>query len=545
MKKVSPRRRKGKYHMHATKTPQHTLLPGHLVPGRNLAFCVIILLFVTTNIGAAFFQLRGLPASQMGLNMFGYQVGVLSTVFLLDFLVRDEASLAAIPRTAVSLLLLLPPLYSLLYFRMGSFIGTPLGNVSLMFLWGMALAVSLRFFFRHTPSKYQTLYLGIAMSAGHLCWALIMPIAGGITPDAVVHLAAKERFLTFLNMARAVTCAVAALFVWKLAGMRASTLSPGRAIPTGTKQDGSGEQMTRGVFVWRVLCLLLPSILCCIMNGFMGYLFMARLRPQASLLEFVHLGMALLFPLLALVVARKGVNSLRFFLGGAALCFAFSPLVLLPSAQTGLAHAIFLICATAQQVLLFAAMLALARFLPFTRHPALLPCLPWLAYFFSLVGSIVAAKVLPSFGLPPLTGVCVVAALCVAVIPLMLRAFPLPEALPEELPESGEEYLPEELPARPNSTGPLAEPPARWEEYLPQMSGDAQKIAAFAVAFDLQKREIQVLEGIARDISPEQHSQELDISEKTIRYYQTRLFQKTGRASRRRLAVFFRTWEQE
>jgi Response regulator containing a CheY-like receiver domain and an HTH DNA-binding domain len=535
--------------MHTTKIPQDTLLPGHLVPGRNLAFCVIILLFVTTNIGAVFFQLRGLPASQVGLNMFGYQVGVLSTVFLLDFLVRDDASLAAIPRAVVAFLLLLPPLYTLIYFHVGSFIGTPLGNISLMFLWGMTLAVSLRFFFRHTPSKYQALYLGLAMGAGHLCWALIMPMAGGIDPESVVHLAARHRFLDFLNMARALICAVAALLVWKLAGMRASTLSPGRARPaptaTAVSQDGGGEQMVRRVFVWRVLCLLLPSILCCIMNGFMGFLFMARLKPQASLLEFVHLGMALLFPLAGLVVARKGVNNLRFVLGGAALCFAFSPLVLLPSAQTVLAHAIFLICATAQMVLLFAAMLALARFLPFTRHPALLSCLPWLTHFFSLVGSIVAAKVLPFFGLPPLAGVCVVAALCVAVIPLMLRAFPLPEALPEKLPERGEEYLPEELAARPNSTGPSAEPPARWEEYLPQMSGDAQKIASFAVAFDLEKREIQVLEGIARDISPERHGQELGISEKTIRYHQTQLFQKTGQTSRRRLAVFFRTWEEE
>ena len=471
-------------------------------------------------------------------------------------------------RAALVFFMVLPAFFCLVYFRFMPLSGTPFVNVFLSSLWGVTQAVTLRLFFRHAPPEKQALYLGIAMGVGHVCWSLITPMAGGLEPDSPFFAASGERFFSFLNLARGLICLAASALVWKLTGPgpvqsdsatreetdTAVTPAAGSGAGDGLKPDfapagcsdsgpcsvpgfvpdsrpepgpesGPGSLPAREL-VRRAFFLLLPLALCCALNGVIGYLFLSRLQPSAMSLEYAHLAMTVFFPLAGLLVSRKGADSLRFFLGGAAICFVAAPLSFPASAPVWLTQAVYLACAAGLQALLFAGMLALARLLPYTRRPALLLCLPWMCYLFSVAGRIAAAKLLPNLGVSSLAAACALAVLCAASVPLLRRAFPLPEP-----------------PAAPATPLPPLAPPG--QATAPDAAARNAKLAAFTAAFSLSGREAEVLHAIIRQLPMERICAEMGISERTVRFHQTGLFKKTATLNRRRLALFFSAWKPE
>jgi DNA-binding CsgD family transcriptional regulator len=379
----------------------------------------------------------------------------------------------------------------------------------------MSLPVAMRLFFLRTRSGSQALFFGIAVSAGHLCWSLLAPLVAHMSaaPETLAG-GLGNRYLPLLNIARN----LAQLLFTGLCLYLARPEAAG-----GIKTDRAPHQgrFPAQRFGW----LLLPFLACFFLNGFTGYLFFPRVMGRGLYTEYMHLALVLLIPLAGLWLSRQGDAALFRLLGSAALSFAVFPLLLFlpePGAIPPWAsQAVFLICAPAQQILLYGGVLAFARFAQASRVPALAISTVWLAAFVSVPGRLLAGRLVPALGLSLFPAVCVLAALCLLSLLALRKAFPLPEPPAEEIP-----------PDRPlsgaGSIGALA---------------DKGKLAAFAGAFGLSGREIQVLDGLLRQQPLERISGELGVRESTVRYHQTGLFKKTGQGNRKLLTLFYAAWK--
>lgn len=445
--------------------------------GQTAAFLALALFFVSYNTSAVFFQLRGVPAGHLGLSLLGYLAGLLLSALAFDRLDRKGVWQSAgrdgrAARAALLAWLLLPGLFCLVSFQAIPYSATLLLNIFQPFLWGAGLPVAHRLFFRHVAPGRQALLFGLAVGAGHLCWSLLMLPAGVLTASGAAGLT-ETHILPFLNLLRALSNGGFALLAWRL-------VCSWRNKTTGAAERDALEHASPGPVPARDVAadlarLLLPFALCFLLSGLLGYLFASRLLGRGPYAEYMHLGLALLFPLFGLAISRKGGSVLTGLFCAAVFLFGLAPLAAFrPSPGLG-GQALFLACAMAHQVILSLGSLALARFAPRTRHPALVLSLAWLVSFAGIPGNFAASRLLPFLGVPPLTVAAALAALCI------MSLWPLRRVL------SREDFRPAGAPAVPVSTPePYTEGilPVGGMPVVPERSAssEAGQVAASAAA---------------------------------------------------------------
>jgi DNA-binding CsgD family transcriptional regulator len=522
---------------------------------------MLAMFYFTYNIGAVFFQSRGVPSGQTPTSLLGYLAGVLLGALAFDALERRMARRAydsADGRSEVVLCacllaaLLLPGLFCLFSFLIVPYTGNLALNTLQPLLWGATLPVALRLFFRHTEPRRLAMFFGIAVGAGHLAWALLMPmalyftdgsvIAGttGASGAAILTDALHTRFLSFLNVARTLSNSAFAALTWLL--IRPEPCPEVRQV---FEPDGlSGTGATEGN-AGRIARLLLPQILCFTVSGILGYLFFSRMLMRGAYADYMHLGLAALFPLCGLLLSRHGPGLLRQFLCLSTLCFAAAPLLMRPDSPPDLIQGVFMVCAAGQQALFFFATLALSHFTPYTRHPTLTLILGWLAAFAAVPGNLLASRLLPALGLSPYPVVWILAGLCLLSLLLLGRVFPLPEAPTAAGASTAQPLLsPETL-----SPEQFEDESSRLESVrLEALRLEALRLEAesrrraFAAAHELSFRETEVFDSILRGQERAAIAGELGISEATVKFHIKNILKKTGQLNRQRLLRFYTGW---
>ncbi|MDR2054884.1 MAG: helix-turn-helix transcriptional regulator [Desulfovibrio sp.] len=507
--------------------------PSSSARQRHLAAVLMLALFyVTHNIGAVFFQARGVLAGHTSASLLGYLAGVLLGALAFDALERRMARKpdgrgGAALHACLLAALLLPGLFCLTSFLIVPYSANLALNALQPLLWGATLPVALRLFFQHAEPERQALFFGIGVGAGHLAWALLMPLAlsfadgsviagtAGTFGAAVLTDALHTRFLPFLNMARVLSnCAIAAL-AWYLVRF-APCPEPYPEVRQAFEPDGHRElgDAARPGGAGRIFRLLPPLILCFTVSGMLGYLFFARMLARGIYAEYMHLGLVALFPLCGLLLSRHGTALLRPLLCASVLCFAAAPLLQRPDSPPALIQGMFMVCSAGQQALFFFGALALSRFTPYTRHPALTLSLPWLAAFAAIPGNLLASRLLPALGLSPYPAVWGLAGLCLLSLFVLRRAFPLPvaAALQQE------------------------------DKETPAAMDNAVKLAAFVTAFRLTAKETEVMAALSAWVEPASIAQSLGLSERTVRHHLTNIGRKVGTTNRKGLELFYAAW---
>ena len=502
---------------------------------RLMGILVPALFYVAHNVGTMLFQARGVPQEQGGAAVAGYFLGIVAGAFGLTFLERrrewsDPGRRGAFLRGAFLAVMLFPAVFCQISFQLAGYAGTPFLNAFQPFLWSLSLPVALRFFFAHVRPGRQALFFGLAIGIGHLCWALLTPLAGvgGL----------EERHLLFLNTTRSIAGVAMAVLCWQLSGMSASSGVPQRGEGKPDEALGSGKGDTEydpgrkpipasyggGTSKW--YWLLLPFLACFFLNGFMGYLFFPRLLGRGLYPEYMHLALAVLFPIAGLCVMRWGNAAFISMICVSALSFAVFPLLLfLPEANRAsgwTSQAAYLVCAAAQQVLLFCGALVFTRFA--VRSPVLGACTVWLAASIAIPGRLMASSLLPALSLPVFPVACVLCFLCAASLAALRMAFPLPPLSEEKT---------------------LASVPAVGADADAPTVADRTKQSAFVVAFDLTRRESELLEALIGNQDMEEWRAARGVSPHTVKFHIRGLLKKTSMSNRQRLMHFYAAWQPE
>lgn len=202
------------------KTTTAQTIPGAPQQPR-LALAILALLFIIYNAGSLFYILRGAPAGQLPLALPGYFAGLLLAALGMDVFIRRLATARGRERTVLLavffLFLLLPGAFCLVSFQITGYSGTLLTNTIHLTLWSFPLPVALRLFFLHTASHDQPLQYSVAVGAGHLCWALLIPLTWFSGTAVGLDAGGPEsRVLPFLNFTRCLACALLALLSFRL-----------------------------------------------------------------------------------------------------------------------------------------------------------------------------------------------------------------------------------------------------------------------------------------------------------------------------------------
>lgn len=477
--------------------------------GKSLAISVLALFYLAHNLGTVLFQARGVPQGQSGGAVIGYFAGVALGVLGMAFLEGrrgwgEPGKPGAALRALLFAGLAFPGLFCLISFWLAGYGGTPFLNTFQPLLWAMSLPVALRFFFANIRPGAWALYFALAISAGHLCWSLLTPLVGAAGPGALAG-NSENPHLAFLNVTRSLLCFAFSFLCWKLAGLEARFGRPGYAGRGACRPSVSDGRESPGR---RFFLLLLPFLACFFLNGFSGYLFFPRLLGRGLYPEYMHLFLTLAFPLLGLWVTRRGDQALFRLLAAACLIFASLPLLLFLPLPLPALQGVYLVCAVAQQLLLFCGALAFARFARSPRQCTLLASMVWLATTVAVPGRLLASHLLPSLAAPPLAAACLLAALCALALLPLRRAFPLP-----------------------SPPGPRA--------------ADAGKLAAFAAAFGLTRRESELMALVAEGAESERIRRELGVSENTVKYHMRGLLQKCVVPNRQQLLHLYTAWKQD
>lgn len=494
-----------------------------LLKRQMLAIIAQVLFLVVYNLGTVFYQMRGVPAGQALGSFFGYFSGILAGGLGMSFFSRSETwmqSGMAGKRLRLFFFgaLLFPGLFCLLSFSVTGFAGNVFFNAFQPFLWSLSLPVSLYLFFRHLPARQQALFFAIALSAGHICWALLVLLFSH-TPDMAAGVMAAPsgeagRILYFLNTARCVLSFLFAFLCWRLVELEAGQqdgISPGARWLIGTRLAEAEHKRNQRPRL--LLLLLAPFLVCFFLNGFVGYIFFPRYLPRGAFPEYMHLALACIFPLLGLSIMRRGGTTLLWLISGCVLLYLVLALLSLGPVQGGFRSAVFLISASVQQVFLYLGALAFAGLIEGSRFPALTAAAVWIAASMSMLGRFSATVLIPALDLPVFAVACFLACLCVASLPLASKAFPLPE--------------PPETPA--NRGIPI----------------DPEKHASFSTAFGLTVRESELLEGLNLGLGDNALQQWMGITEHTVKYHLRGLLRKTGQPNRNRLLQFYLLWKPE
>ena len=470
-----------------------------------LGVVALTLCFILLKVSTAFFRLRGAPETIALLNLLGFLAGIAFSAVLLPLWTRrlpGAPAQSGLPawRGAFILLLLFPPLYSTALFFITRFAPHAPGDTLQALCWGIYLPVCLYLFFSRVPPKSQALWFGFAMGLGNLFWAIGTPFleqSAGIDLDAED----RERILIFLLLLR--NGVVLLLTGVALLMLRRPTPCNLPAAPENTHAARPGRQ----------LCLLLaPVALLYFLNGFGSFVLQKPLAPVSPYAEILNLLMVFLFFMLGLAVLHRKAL-LPHLYAAAILCLALLPVLRLfpevvPGAIPNLAAEL------GEQVVLFCVVLALGRLafgFPF-RFPALVCC----GAYFSLLALIPGR--LAAMGTKALSGEAVIPCLLLIVGLCALSAFAQLRAFPLPLP-----------------TAPRPEPP--------HPEGTARKSLAFAAAFGLTQREAEILHSVLAGREQAGIAAELGISERTVRFHLGGLLKKTGMPNRKRLLLFYASWQ--
>lgn len=393
----------------------------------------LVLFFVTHNISSVFYQIRGVAPEQFALSVIAYYMGLLCSALALDALEQRTACSAtarSLLRVGVPAILMFTSLFCLVSPALteASFRGNRVLNTLQPFLWALFVPVAFRLFFQHVPPRSHGLFFGLAVGAGHLCWALLTPLVH--SPEAVSVTASGvtvNSYLPFMNSARSIFgigFAVVAALLFSQAGPAAPAVPPGRTAQPAA--ECPGRILPPVSFTPHLRYLLPPLALCFFLNGLLGYLFFARLRAHGMFPEYMHLGLMLFFPLMGLLCSRMGDRVLLYLLAAAAFAFTASPLLTVFLPESPWYQAIFLACSIGHQALVFGGTLVCGRFSITGAHPALTASSVWLCSGIAIPGMLLARAGLPDSGASPFIYMLALLALYMAGMRLLRRVFPLP-----------------------------------------------------------------------------------------------------------------------
>lgn len=412
-------------------------------------------------------------------------------------------------------------------------------TVSWGFLLPLAVAIclflplGLYLFFTAVPAERQGLALGSAIAAGELVWVAVLPLlhlflSSSHRPEPVLHL---FKFLGFC------AAGAGACFALTLIGSAAPPPEPAQSAgKPGAGAARLAESVTpagKRTLGW----LFLAGAFYHTLFGLL-LLDMPRASDSPHFFEDHYFLLLFLAPVAGFLLdkALSGKNGLPgalespesrkprerglalFVLAGVAL-----PVVLVPVLGFVTGHGLFSGLSVPllgiRQVFLLTILVVTARLAVRSPYFPLLGSCAWGLMLLHLVGfwlgGLLAAQ--------PVGQHLAAFALAFGCILCLWRFMRIAAALPH-----------------------LREAPVlRTGDDTPPVPDDPAKLAAFAEAFALSGREVQVLEGAIRDIPLETLRQSLGISESTVRFHQTGLFKKTGQRNRRRLVLFFRAWKPE
>lgn len=476
---------------------------------------VLALFYVVYNVGTVYFQARG--AAGLGSPVLaGCFAGMFIGAVWFGFL-RAKNRLKRVEGQAVLLCsLLLPSIFSQISFWVDGYKGSFLINIIQPLLWLIPLPVALSFFCRHAPRRNQPLYMGMAISAGHLCWLLLTPLTSTASTPAPLELEMTERFLPLLGLVRNLAGVVLAFACWWLARMEAGLPAPK---PATDNKTGSGD-FAPVVTPTQLLQAALPFLGCFVLNGFAGYLFFPRITEHSANAEYAHLFLFVFFPVAGFFLARRGNAFLVRLLGVAVICMAAAPLLLEPRLPETLAPIAYVAGSCAEQIVLFCGVQASLRFAPaFNFHPLCYVAV-WIISAISIPTRILGnwLKISPSApGFPILAGALLFC--CAFSLLLFKRSLPSCALQPEQDADL---------------------PPA-----APLFFADNDKLHAFAAAFGLTNREKDVLCGIIAGRNRAGISASLGISDSTVKFHTGGLLKKTAQTNSRNLSHFFSLWKSQ
>ncbi|MDR1686968.1 MAG: helix-turn-helix transcriptional regulator, partial [Desulfovibrio sp.] len=362
---------------------------------------------------------------------------------------------------------------------------------------GIFLPLGLALFFRAAPSGREGFFYGLIMAFGELLWVTLFPLLGGVFADPAPNGQAFHLFtLNCLILGGTGLCLGATLYAL---GNRET----GGHTPAGEDKIPEASEGTRAALLW-------------IFGAGAGLFLITGLETGMALpktaLRPGLVGPPYFLPLLFLPLAGRMLDGekpgrLMLVLVPACLSLPF----LGPAQANGLLDPLTLFCllSVTRQTLLLAVLTACARLM---KPHRLLPLLLTLAHCLHLMQPVGALPrgLLSAFP----NGVFAVALLLAVGTACCLWRF---RRLLEEKPKLWE------LPPAKNTT---SEP-------------DMGKFHAFAAAYDLTKREQELLLGLIRGKSLEDLARELGVALSTVRYHQTGILKKAGMSSRSKLLRCF------
>ena len=542
-------------------------------------FLVLALFFVSHNISSVFYQIRNVDGAHYQGSVIGYFCGIAVSALLIGHIcaLRSGGAFSrAASHAGLLFITLLPALISLAspFLLTEGYAGNALINTLQPGLWAMQLPLALYLFFRYTPPLQQAFYYCLTLCAGHLCWSLLIPLAHmGALVGAADFL--ETRYLPFLNAARFMTSLA---FTWLV-----FTLMPNRRKDAPFPDDAAGEHAPADAAVAGqgsalmpdgpaaadapgppdapdappftgarrsgLLYLLVPLLICFFYNGVQGYLFFPRLVTRGLYAEYLHLVLAVLFPVLGFFLRggsrtdakqRPGATPakddgqedkrqqrlLRRLIIAVILCFAVAPVLLTRLPHGAAFQTMYFICAVCLQVLFMAGTLVCGRYATTSRRPALVTSGAWLAGGAAVAGNAAATRLFPLLPVSSFSAIIFLCLACVLSLPLLRRAFPLPESRKIHKENNEEEKNASITPS------PESEP---MQVYDRGADGPEERLAAYAQTHRLSRREREIALLLTRGKTTDQIAEILELKITSVRHYIYTLLKKPAPAAGWRL----------
>lgn len=419
-------------------------------------------------------------------------------------------------------LCLLPLLLALGYlaasfFFSADYVFSPLSTQPAVVLLGLLYPTGICLFCRAVPPGRQGLALALCMIAGEASWIFLLPLLdiAAASPLSSSQLLYLHKLIGVILLGVGACCS-AALWQVRDSGLRLPLHGfepperPGPADPAAPK-----SRPARRFMGWTAAGVLLFLIL----MGLETAALMPRVTMQSGERSNLHLVLLAALPLAGWLADRAGGGDTALLrrLGAAFVLTAAIAPVSTALHGPGWSDELFGLLnflRSSAQLLLFVLLVRLAG--RSSLFPFGVVCV-YSLFLFILPGTLLARALAALPGARPAAGFALLLGLglCLWRALAWLRRQP----------------------------GLLA--PLRDIAASPPVDAQAagKKLAAFAAAFGLTRRESEILAGIARGLPPEAIQLELGISESTVRFHQTGLLKKTALPSRQRLASFYAAWE--
>ena len=357
-------------------------------------------------------------------------------------------------------------------------------------LWILALHA----FFLFAPQRRKGLILGLAAAAGELIWIALLPamniiFSNAASPALSGHL---HKLQMALQCASLLLLAAAFAFRPAQAGMSPAENQSG---------DSAGATVLPLLFFAAALFYSVYGLASGVVFPKVGH---------AGMPDGAHILLLITMPLAGAFFDRGG-RGCRLLLAVLAM-LAFTAPVTVFMSEKGVAREVLyaLLCAGRQGVFLATLLLA-DRLL---RNRERLPLLLVLAYTIPITSMAGRAVAHAETGFAVETGIALALALAFAFLTLRLQGVLSGLSLPEA----------EEAP-RPEPGAPLAP--------------DAARLAVFGFTYGLSRQETLVMEMLAQQRPTQDIATAMNVSEKTVRTYISRMLQKTKAPNRVALVALF------